>query len=607
MVDVKGKDSSAKSAGERIGVLVLGMHRSGTSALARVLNFLGCDLPKTLIEATPSNEAGHWESLPIARFNDRLLESAGSTWWDWMPFNPGWYSSPKTAEFKEEALSLLDEEFGRSGLFVLKDPRICRFAPFWIDVLQTANVRPAVVMQLRNPLEVSDSLARRNGFHAALGQLLWLRNVLEAEAATREIARYRTSYDILLHNWPRIAAESQEALNVSWPRFSFRTGGEINAFLSGPLRHHNKPPASVLDNSLLSGWLRDTFAIFNRWAENGERTEDHPSLDRIRTELDAAAPAFSQLISVGKHAAETTNTLEARLKESQEKLAAADSAVEAKQAQIQSLEQEKRQASDTADRLAAAQAELAKLRAEADSHRAALDESRGQLSHTQSELAQRQAEADDATRQLQELQQRFAAELETEHERQRAELEAQQQQHRDELLGERERHAAELNAERDRHTEELLDERERHDKDLAEHRTRSEKQLQELRELKEEADRRLSGRFSEIAALTRLLSERERQAQISDEKALRLNAISTVLLNGSASRSLKSRIRALLPASIRLKKQMSRLKQEQIFDAGAYLEANPDVADAGVDPLWHYLNHGCDEGRKLQPMADEGE
>ena len=137
--------TAGKSPGGRIGVLVLGMHRSGTSALTRVLNLLGCDLPKTLMGANKTNEAGHWESLPICRLNDEILSSAGSNWHDWLAFNPGWYSSPRAAEYKEKALALLEEEFGQSRLFVLKDPRICRFAPFWLDVLETAGVKPVVI------------------------------------------------------------------------------------------------------------------------------------------------------------------------------------------------------------------------------------------------------------------------------------------------------------------------------------------------------------------------------------------------------------------------------------------------------------------------------
>src|SRR6187402_2790994 len=138
----------------RTCVLVLGMHRSGTSALARVLNLLGCDLPKTLIGSNKSNETGHWESEAIARFNDRLLASAGSTWDDWLAFNPGWFSSPKAAQFHEEALSVLDEEFGNSRFFVLKDPRICRLAPFWMNVLAAQGTVPRILLPVRNPMEV---------------------------------------------------------------------------------------------------------------------------------------------------------------------------------------------------------------------------------------------------------------------------------------------------------------------------------------------------------------------------------------------------------------------------------------------------------------------
>ena len=134
------KQSTLSRSADRTGVLSLGMHRSGTSALSRVLSLLGCDLPKTLIGANSSNEAGHWESTEIARLNDEILASVGSLWHDWLAFNPGWYSSPKAAEFREKALEVLADEFAQSRLFVLKDPRICRIAPFWLEVLEAAGV-----------------------------------------------------------------------------------------------------------------------------------------------------------------------------------------------------------------------------------------------------------------------------------------------------------------------------------------------------------------------------------------------------------------------------------------------------------------------------------
>jgi len=68
------KDREGKKA-RKVAILVAGMHRSGTSALARTLSLLGCDLPKTLMPASGGNEAGYWESQAIANLNDELLES----------------------------------------------------------------------------------------------------------------------------------------------------------------------------------------------------------------------------------------------------------------------------------------------------------------------------------------------------------------------------------------------------------------------------------------------------------------------------------------------------------------------------------------------------
>src|SRR5206468_2120728 len=96
------------------------------------------------------------------------------------------------------------------------------------------------------------------------------------------------------------------------------------------------------------------------------------------------------------------------------------------------------------------------------------------------------------------------------------------------------------------------------------------------------AEERLAERFSEIATLARMLGEKESAAQASDERAAWLREVSAVLLNGSGSATLKGRLAALVPAPIRFKKQMARLKQAGIFDPDAYLMAHPDVAEAGL-------------------------
>ena len=312
--------SPSKTDSQVTAVVILGMHRSGTSALARVLSLLGGDLPKTLMQANATNEAGHWESAAIAKLNDRILESAGSSWHDWTEFNPGWFESPRAEQFRSDAIQVVQDEFGPSRLFIFKDPRLCRLLPFWLDVFHRCGVRPVALLPIRNPLEVAASLERRNRFEPGLGHLLWLRHVLDAEWASREMPRLFTTYDQLMESWGRIAENTQTTYGIRWPRVSDRTSVEIDDFLVGRLRHHQKPPESVLENRSVAGWIRETYAIMQRWASSVENVTDRNALDRIRQQLNDASPAFSRLISTGQVARQTAATLEQSLSEEMRKL-----------------------------------------------------------------------------------------------------------------------------------------------------------------------------------------------------------------------------------------------------------------------------------------------
>ena len=75
--------NSADSASTVQAIVVLGMHRSGTSAVTRLLNLAaGADLPRHLMNSRQDNETGFWESQPIADFNEELIEAAKSAWDD---------------------------------------------------------------------------------------------------------------------------------------------------------------------------------------------------------------------------------------------------------------------------------------------------------------------------------------------------------------------------------------------------------------------------------------------------------------------------------------------------------------------------------------------
>jgi hypothetical protein len=287
-------DKRSPSAAERVCVLVLGGHRVGSSALARVLGYLGCDLPRRPLRGDADNETGYWEPLSILRLDQRILASAGSTWLDVRAIDPRRLRTPQSEPFRREAVEALAEEFGDSRLFALKEPRICRILPFWLEALETAGVRPLVVSIVRHPLEAAASLHGRDGFDPSLGCRLWLHNALEAEFASRGLPRFFTSYDSLLADWRRFAERSRSALGIAWPRRTDEIAEAVEAFLSERYRHHRAASVSVAGSPALQGWLRESYAVLDGWAREGEHAEGRAALDRIRRAFNAAAPAFPE-------------------------------------------------------------------------------------------------------------------------------------------------------------------------------------------------------------------------------------------------------------------------------------------------------------------------
>jgi hypothetical protein len=77
------------------------------------------------------------------------LRAAGSSWHDWRKFNAASYQSPAVHAFKQRAKEIFEAEFGKAPLPVLKDPRICRFVTFWIDVFKEIEAAPRLFRSVR--------------------------------------------------------------------------------------------------------------------------------------------------------------------------------------------------------------------------------------------------------------------------------------------------------------------------------------------------------------------------------------------------------------------------------------------------------------------------
>lgn len=258
---------------QKTAILILGMHRSGTSALTRVLNLCGVDLGTRLMPpAQDNNDSGFWEHVDAVDAHERLLFQFGRSWSDARALPDGWLESDAAAAAAQRIAALVTGEFADSRLWAVKDPRLCRFVPLWIKVLGEAGVRTKLVYALRHPDEVIASLVRRDGLSAHENGLLLLTHFFEAALAGAGQPRCVTTYQSLLDDWrgcvERIARELELELDLD------SRAAEIEDFLDhGARNHHAQDDVAELRESLngriyaLARRSRDSAEF---WREAGE-------------------------------------------------------------------------------------------------------------------------------------------------------------------------------------------------------------------------------------------------------------------------------------------------------------------------------------------------
>jgi hypothetical protein len=281
---------------QRQAVLVLGMHRSGTSAFSGVVNALGVAGPKTLASPDESNQRGYFESPRIFTALDEMLASIGSSWADWRQLNPRRLQS-EAQRHRQVLKALFIDEFGGEQLIFVKDPRICRFVPFVCSILAELNFSLIVVLPIRDPLEVAYSLQRRNSFELPKSAMLWLRHVLDAEYFSRSLPRYFLPYEGLLQNWRLHVDRIAEHTGIVWPDRSDRSGAEIDQFLTTELYHERATWDETRNNREVLELARHTYRILMEICTRGESKELLDQLDAARTDFDENCRVFEAPIA----------------------------------------------------------------------------------------------------------------------------------------------------------------------------------------------------------------------------------------------------------------------------------------------------------------------
>jgi len=224
-----------------MSVVVLGMHRSGTSVATRVVNLLGVPMcrPADLLRGHAGNERGHWESTSLARENERLLHTLSARWW----CPPDSASQAEALAADEVAVERARRTFTASyptPQWVWKDPRLCLLLPFWRQVLPG---RPVALIVYRDPAEVAASLQARNSISIGFGLALWERYVALSFDGSRGMPTMVCSYGSLVADpvaWAERVTRflTENGIEARMPAVA----AGIRAFVTSGLRHTTSPP-----------------------------------------------------------------------------------------------------------------------------------------------------------------------------------------------------------------------------------------------------------------------------------------------------------------------------------------------------------------------------
>jgi len=181
------------------------MYNSGSSLLTKAVNDIGFVHPTEPIEAnSKDNTDSYCELEEVVQINNKILKALGQSLKSVNPIQKKEFSSDKIRPFKKEIINYLSNHLCAKTNIVLNDPRLCRLLPLWSSAFEELNINPAVLLIIRQPEDVYQSLIKhsdslhmppiaiteRNQSH-----LLWLRYNIEAELHSRNITRLHFSYE----------------------------------------------------------------------------------------------------------------------------------------------------------------------------------------------------------------------------------------------------------------------------------------------------------------------------------------------------------------------------------------------------------------------------
>jgi hypothetical protein len=222
--------------GRTTAVLVLGMHRSGTSSLTALINRLGVTVgpEDELVQADKANERGYWESSRLTDFQELLLRQLGGSWHSPPPLEGSWQRSPRLLRQVGRGRRIFKRIYGDSDVWAWKDPRTALTLPFWRRALRP---RVLAIVIHRNPLEVARSLAARDHLSKEASLALWERYNRELIANARGFPALVVAYEQLVRNPVDVTMKTHAFLKAHGVNVSMISEQSVIGLIDAKLRH----------------------------------------------------------------------------------------------------------------------------------------------------------------------------------------------------------------------------------------------------------------------------------------------------------------------------------------------------------------------------------
>lgn len=261
-------------------IVVLGMHRSGTSVIARGLQVMGVELGNRLMPPSEGNNPrGFWEDVDINDLNIEMLRSLKRDWHFVAPIQPAEVDTLCTNGYAQRAVQMLQQKVAGVNVFGFKDPRVAKLLTFWKRVFSQAGMNAEYIIVVRHPLSVCESLAKRDGFDFEKSYLLWLEHVIGSLAGTLGEKRVLVDYDHFMRmpeqELTRIAGELELPIHAEeLKRFQLQ-------FLDSELQHTVYRLEDLMRASTSPPLVQDVYSSLLEAVTGAQSLDTPPLRDKI--------------------------------------------------------------------------------------------------------------------------------------------------------------------------------------------------------------------------------------------------------------------------------------------------------------------------------------